>query len=239
MSDYLLSVVIPAYNEEKRIGPTLQNILDYLSKQNYKWELIVSDDGSNDQTVNLSRGLLKDIPYARVIEAPRNEGKGSAVRRGMLAAKGKYVLFSDADLSTPIEEWDQFFQYHSKGFDIVIGSRGLQSSNIEIHQGIIRETMGRTFNAIARIVAFKGINDSQCGFKSFTQESAQRLFKLQKLNGFSFDVELMFLAQKLSYKIYEAPVTWRNSEQTRVKIFSDPIKMFADVLKIRWLHRSL
>lgn len=239
MSGYFLSVVIPAYNEEKRIVPTLQAIIDYLKRQNYSWELIISDDGSSDRTVQVCQDILKNYPNTIVLKAPQNEGKGSAVRRGMLKAGGEYLLFSDADLSTPIEEWEQFLKYHQSGFDIVIGSRALQNSNVEIHQGKLRESMGRTFNYVARAFAFKGIRDSQCGFKSFTNASAQRLFRLQKINGFSFDVELMFLAQKLGYRVYEAPVTWRNSEQTRVRIFSDPIQMFSDVLKIRWLHRSL
>ncbi|MFH1799432.1 MAG: dolichyl-phosphate beta-glucosyltransferase [Candidatus Omnitrophota bacterium] len=230
-----LSVVIPAYNEEKRLPRSLATVMDFLKKQPYASEIIVSDDGSQDRTVVLAKELLKDFPH-QVLITPRNCGKGHAVRQGMLAATGAYVLFTDADLSTPIWEVGRFLARLEKGQDVVIGSRALPGSQVEIHQNLVRETMGKVFNLIAQIWAFQGIHDSQCGFKCFRREAAQKLFGLQKLNGFSFDVEIVYLAQKLGFRLLELPVIWRNSAQSRVQVLRDPLLMFWDVLRIRSLH---
>ena len=230
-----LSVVIPAYNEEERLPQSLAAIMDFLKKQSYTSEIIVSDDGSQDGTVALARELLKEFPH-QVLVTPRNRGKGHAVRQGMLAATGDYVLFTDADLSTPIEEVPKFLTHLQKDQDVVIGSRALPGSQVEIHQNFFRETMGKVFNLIARTLAFKGVHDSQCGFKGFRRQAAQKLFSLQKLDGFSFDVEIVYLAQKLGLRLLELPVIWRNSAQSRVRVFRDPLVMFWDVLRIRGLH---
>ena len=156
-----LSVVIPAFNEEKRLPQSLSTVMDFLKKQAYASEIIVSDDGSQDRTVALAKELLKDFPH-QVLVTPRNRGKGHAVRQGMLAATGAYVLFTDADLSTPIEEVTKFLVCLEKDQDVVIGSRALPGSQVEIHQNFLRETMGKIFNFIAQMWAFKGIHDSQC-----------------------------------------------------------------------------
>lgn len=235
-----VSIIIPAYNEEKRIGETLSKMIDYALSKPFALEIIVCDDGSLDGTVEAAKSILNAsiLPH-QVMRAPMNQGKGAAVRRGMLAATGEYRLFSDADLSTPIEELDRFLPLLiDKKADVVIGSRALQGANIVEHQPWFRELMGRVFNQVATVFAFRGIKDSQCGFKCFTAEAAQKLFALQKLDGFSFDVELMFLAQKNGFRIAELPVTWINSAATKVKVLSDPIKMFWDVLRIRALHRK-
>lgn len=235
-----VSIIIPAYNEEKRIENTLRRILDYIRTKPYAVELIVSDDGSLDGTVSQSRNILKDsnVSY-QVLTAPENQGKGAAVRRGMLAAAGEYLLFSDADLSTPIEELDKFLPLLiEKKADLVIGSRASDGANIVERQPLLRVLMGRIFNQVATIFAFRGIRDSQCGFKCFSRDAAAKLFSVQKLDGFSFDVELLFLAQKFKFKIIELPVTWINSAASKVHVFRDPILMFWDVLRIRWLHRK-
>ena len=235
-----VSVVIPAYNEEKRVGDTLRKIVAYARTKPFALEIIVSDDGSLDGTVDAAKSVLSSsvLPY-QVLRAPMNQGKGAAVRRGMLAATGEYCLFSDADLSTPIEELDRFLPLLiEKKADVVIGSRALQGANIVEHQPWFRELMGRVFNKVATVFAFRGIKDSQCGFKCFTAEAALKLFMLQKLDGFSFDVELLFLAQKLGFRIQEMPVTWINSAATKVNVLSDPIKMFWDVLRIRAIHQK-
>lgn len=236
MNSYHLSVIIPAYNEEARIGASLENIIQYLKAQSYSAEIILADDGSKDQTVSIAQNILRSFPH-QILAAPANAGKGDAVRRGILAANGAYLLFTDADLSTPIEEVARFLQIHATGADLVIGSRALPDSNVEIRQDMKREAMGRIFNFFATLLAFKGIADSQCGFKSFTRQAGRDLFSRQKLDGFSFDVEILYLAQKHGYKIVEEPVTWRNSTQTRVRLLTDPLAMFFDLLKIRWLHR--
>ncbi|HNX68470.1 MAG TPA: glycosyltransferase family 2 protein [Candidatus Omnitrophota bacterium] len=230
-----LSVVIPAFNEEKRLPQSLDSVLAFLERQSYASEIIVSDDGSQDRTVALAREKLAGFPH-QVLTVTRNGGKGSAVRRGMLAATGEYVLFTDADLSTPIEEVVRFLARLEKDQDVVIASRDLPDSRVEVHQNFLRETMGKVFNRIACMFAFRGIRDSQCGFKGFRKEAAHRLFGMQKLDGFSFDVEILFLAQKLGYRVLELPVIWRNSSQSRVRVLRDPFVMFLDVLKIRRLH---
>ena len=234
MAPYL-SVVIPAYNEEKRLSQSLAAVMDFLKKQPYGSEIIVSDDGSQDRTVALAKELLKEFPH-QVLVTPQNRGKGHAVRQGMLAATGAYVLFTDADLSTPIEEVTRFLARLEKDQDVVIGSRALPDSQVKIHQNFLRETMGKVFNLIAQRWAFKGIHDSQCGFKCFRREAVQKLFSLQKLDGFSFDVEIVYLAQKFGLRLLELPVIWRNSVQSRVQVLRDPLVMFWDVLRIRSLH---
>jgi len=230
-----LSVVIPAYNEEKRLPQSLTAVIDFLKKQPYGSEVIISDDGSQDRTVALAMELLKEFPH-QILATPQNRGKGHAVRQGMLAATGEYVLFTDADLSTPIEEVAKFLVHLEKDQDVVIGSRALPSSQVEIHQNFLRETMGKVFNLIAQLWAFRGVHDSQCGFKCFRKEAAQKLFSLQKLDGFSFDVEIVYLTQKLGLRLLELPVIWRNSAQSRVQVLRDPLMMFWDVLRIRSLH---
>ncbi len=230
-----LSVVIPAFNEEKRLPQSLATVMNFLEKQSYASEVIVSDDGSQDRTVALAKELLKDFPHQLLVTS-RNRGKGHAVRQGMLAAAGTYVLFTDADLSTPIGEVTKFLACLEKDQDVVIGSRALPGSQVEIHQNFLRETMGKVFNFIAQMWAFKGVHDSQGGFKCFRREAAQKLFSLQKLDGFSFDVEIVYLAQKLGVRLLELPVIWRNSAQSRVQVLRDPLMMFWDVLRIRSLH---
>jgi len=230
-----LSVVIPAYNEEKRLPQTLSAVLDFLKQQPYNSEIIISDDGSTDKTVQVAEAKLQDFPH-RILTTLRNRGKGHAVRQGVLAAAGDYVLFTDADLSTPISEVTRFLSHLEKDQDVVIGSRALPESQVEIHQNYFRETMGKIFNRIARMWASVNVHDSQCGFKCFRQPAAHELFTAQKLDGFSFDVEIVYLAQKFGYRLLELPVVWRNSSQSRVQVLRDPVLMFLDILKIRKLH---
>ncbi len=235
-----VSIIIPAFNEEKRVAETLQKITAYAQSKSFSVEVIVADDGSLDNTVKVAKEVLGQSKVLHhVLRAPVNCGKGAAVRMGMLEAKGEYRLFSDADLSTPIEELDRFLPLLiEKKADIVIGSRAVEGANIVQHQPWFRELMGKVFNKVATLFAFRGIKDSQCGFKCFTGDAAERLFKVQRLNGFSFDVELMFLAQRMGYRVQELPVTWINSAASKVKVFSDPLKMFWDVIRIRWMHRT-
>ncbi len=233
-----LSVVIPAYNEQERIGRTLEAMIAFLKRQPYRSEILVVDDGSTDATLETASGKLQDFPH-RIFKNSTNQGKGAAVKKGMLAAAGEYVLFSDADMSTPIEEVRRFIELLEKeNYDCVIGSRALPQSQVEIRQGLLRENIGRIFNFFARGLSFQGISDSQCGFKCFKRDTARDLFSRQRLKGFSFDAEILYLAQRRGYRILEAPVIWRNSAQSRVRILSDPFNMFLDLLRIRWLHRS-
>lgn len=237
MTDSLrLSVIVPAYNEALRIESTLNRLKDYLGAQDYLFEIIVSDDGSSDDTIEIAERILKGVPH-KILTVPKNRGKGHAVKTGMLEASGTYVLFSDADLSTPIEEIERVFP-EFETHDIVIGSRALRESRLIKRQPIWREIMGKVFNKLARSLTFKGINDSQCGFKCFKSKASRDLFSRQRLDGFSFDVEIVYLAQKSGYSIKELPVAWVNSPESRVQAIRDSFLMFADLIKIRWLHRK-
>ncbi len=229
-----LSVIIPAYNEEKRIGGTLEKIESYLQGSSLasEVEIILVDDGSVDGTVEAAKGAAGELA-CKVLENGTNKGKGYSVRRGMLAASGNLVLFSDADLSTPIEELRNMLPFFDKGFDVVIGSRAVEGSVLEVPQPPIRQAMGKVFNFIIRVVVLGGFSDTQCGFKCFKKEAAEKVFTLQKLNGFSFDVEALYIAKRLGLKVYEMPVRWIDSPDSRVSIIGSPFFMILELLKIR------
>ncbi|OGL47871.1 MAG: hypothetical protein A2161_01475, partial [Candidatus Schekmanbacteria bacterium RBG_13_48_7] len=209
LSPVFLSIVLPAYNEENRIPVTLDKIFSFLHSRRFTWELIIVDDGSIDSTVEVINKSINKVPNARLLENKINRGKGFSVKRGMLAANGDYCLFSDADLSTPIEFVEIFLEYHQQGYDVCIGSRSLPDSNIEIHQPWYREKMGKIFGVLQRIFLLDKIIDSQCGFKSFNRRAAEFIFPRQVTEGFCFDVEILYIAQKHDFKIREIPVTWR------------------------------
>mgnify|MGYP005842856589 CR=1 FL=1 len=229
-----LSIVIPAYNEERRLGPTLARIRQYLASQSYAAEVIVVDNASHDRTGDVARAA-----GVEVILEPRR-GKGAAVRTGMLAARGEYVLFSDADLSTPIEEVEKLLAALEAGHDIAIASRALRESNLAVRQPWYRELVGRVGNLLVRLVAVRGIADTQCGFKLFPRELARRLFGAQRLTGIAFDMEVLFLVQRLGLSIAEVPVTWVDSPDTRIHRVRDSLDALKDLARIRvnwWLRR--
>lgn len=228
-----LSVIVPAYNEEERIGKTLHTVQAYLDGQGVPYEIIVVDDGSSDGTAAIVEGMSSFGDKIRILRNETNSGKGYSVRRGMLEGRGEFLLFSDADLSTPIEEIEKLMPWFEQGYDIVVGSRALPASNVVVHQPFYRETMGRVFNLIVRACTVKGIKDTQCGFKCFRREAAHEVFGRQRTDGFSFDVEVLFIAQRLGYKVKEVPVDWYNSPDTKVNALSDSIKMFLDIIRIR------
>ena len=227
-----LSVVVPAFNEEQRIGTTLEQICEYLSRQSYSWEIVLVDDGSEDKTVAVARQSMAGRPL-RTVSHESNQGKGAAIKHGMVAARGQVRLFSDADLSTPIEELSRLLQALEEGYDIAIGSRGLKESRIELHQAWYREMMGRIFNLMVRLLVLGGIKDTQCGFKLFTAQAAQALFPLQSMRGYAFDVEILLRARQKGFKIKEVPVRWINSPESRIHPIIDSTKMFVDLVKLR------
>ena len=231
---YYLSVVIPAYNEGARIPQTLSQVAQYLRTRPERCELIVVDDGSTDGTADLVRELCRDIPEGRIISYPSNHGKGYAVRKGMLEARGKYALFSDADLSAPIAEVERLLQSLEDGYDFAIGSRALKQDWIEVRQSSFRETAGKLFNHFLRAVTGLPFRDTQCGFKAFRREAAQRIFPLQTIEGFGFDPEVLYLARKFGYRGREVPVHWAHSEDTKVRLWRDGLRMASDILRIRW-----
>jgi len=228
-----LSVIIPAYNEENRIGQTITKICGYLAQQDYLSEIIVVNDGSTDDTFEKASEALKGMERSQVLSRLRNFGKGYSVREGVIVAKGQCILFSDSDLSTPIEELDKFLPWLEKGFDVVIGSRALPDSDIQIRQSLVRESMGKMFNVFVQMLVMKGIKDTQCGFKLFRREAVMDIFPRVKTKGFSFDVEVLLLSRKLGYRIKEIPVIWRNSPESKVKMVSGSLKMFLDLWRIR------
>jgi len=234
-----LSIVIPAYNEQKRLHDSLVRIADYLSRQPYTYEVIVSDDGSTDTTLNLVESFASDHPWLRPIHHPDNHGKGAAVRRGVLEASGDYILMCDADLATPIEELDGFWRYMETGADIVIASRPLKESHLVRHQPLHREMAGRLFNLAVRIVAVPGIHDTQCGFKLFRREVAHRLFSISVREGWDFDIEILYLAQRLGYRVVEAPVHWYHREGSKVSMLRDGLRMLVGLARIRIRHARI
>jgi dolichyl-phosphate beta-glucosyltransferase len=218
-------VVIPAYNEGRRLPPTLEKIQRHLAGRAH--EIVVVDDGSRDDTA-----ARAEAAGARVVLNEGNRGKGYSVRRGMLLARGDRRLMTDADLSTPIEDLARLEAKMDEGYDVVIASRALPGSNVEVRQPWYRENMGRLFNLCVRVVALPGLEDTQCGFKLFTAAAALEAFGAARLDGFSFDVEALFVARRRGRRIAEVPVTWRNDEATRVDAWRGALA-FADLARIR------
>jgi len=227
-----LSIVVPAYNEEERLGPTLSALARYLAGQSFTSEIIVVDDGSTDGTAEVARGALEAAPGGRLIGRARNLGKGFSVREGVLASRGRFVLFSDADLSTPIEEFGKFLPRLEQGDDVVIGSRALPDSVIEVRQARLREGMGKAFNLLVRLFVLSGFRDTQCGFKAFRREAAVELFSRLRTKGFAFDVEILLLSRRLNYRVSEVPIVWRNSRSTRVRLLRSSWEMLRDLRRI-------
>lgn len=229
-----LSVIIPAYNEEQRIRDTLHMMQAYLQRQPYTAEIIVVDDGSQDGTASLVRAFDTSPPCISLLQNDRNRGKGFSVRQGFLHAGGDYLLFSDADLSTPIEAVETLLTELQETCDIAIGSRALPGSRVEVHQPWYRENMGRLFNLFVQALAVPGIHDTQCGFKCFRRAAALAICQRMTTERFGFDVEMLYLARRLGYRVREVPVVWRNSPQSRVRVWRDSIAMLNELIQIRW-----
>lgn len=230
-----LSVVIPAYNEEKRLPTTLEKVCQFLNESSYQGiEVIVVDDGSSDNTAGVVNEMAKECEFVKLIKLPGNRGKGYAVNQGVLEAKGDYVLFMDADNSTPITELDKLLTVMNKGkWSLVIASRYLQESNVRVEQPWYRVLMGRLGNLLINMFLLRGIKDTQCGFKLFRNDIAKAIFKRQTIWRFAFDMEILFIARKLGYSFKEVPVSWVNVEGSRLRPIKDGLRTFRDLLKIR------
>lgn len=234
-----LSIIIPAYNEEHRIGATLKRILDYFQDKRKSFEILVVDDGSIDHTKEVVNFFLEHYPnQVKLLSNPQNRGKGYSIKKGVEAAGGDIILFSDADLSTPIEEIEKLLPYLEKDYDIAIGSRALPGSEIVVHQPWYRESMGKFFNLLVQALVFPGIKDTQCGFKAYRGPVAKKLFARSTIDGFSFDVEILYLAGKARYRVKEVPICWLNSPQSRVHPLRDSARMFGELWKIRRRHNK-
>jgi dolichyl-phosphate beta-glucosyltransferase len=232
--DPAYSIVIPAYNEGARLGATLEKVLAFVHTQGWDAEVIVVNDGSRDNTADIVRSFAKKTPMLRLVENPGNRGKGYSVRNGMLSARGRIVLFTDADLSSPIEEAPKLFEALEKGADIAIGSRWLRAETQTQRQPLHRQLFGRIFNLILRLTLGLHFKDTQCGFKAFKQPAVQAIFPLQKIERWGFDPEILFLAQKLNFKVQEVPVAWAHREGTSINPFVDGSRMAMEMLRIRW-----
>jgi glycosyltransferase involved in cell wall biosynthesis len=229
-----LSIIIPAYNEERRLPRTLECIHAYLAARAYRAEIIVVDDGSCDRTASLVAEEGKNYPELRLISNGCNRGKGFAVRHGMLQARGEIALFTDADLSAPIEEADKLLAAICGGqYDAAIGSRAVRSL-IKAHQSKLREIGGIVFNRLVRCIVGIDFADTQCGFKAFRRKSSRIIFEQQRTEGFGFDPELLFLARHHGLEVAEIPVRWAHDPATKVHFFTDSLRMFCDLAKIRW-----
>jgi dolichyl-phosphate beta-glucosyltransferase len=228
-----LSIIVPAYNEEKRLPSTLARIRDYVAANGLDAEVIVVDDGSSDDTAELVEERRAQMPDLRLVSNGRNRGKGYSVRHGMLEARGRIALFTDADLSAPIGEAGKLFAALNDA-DVALGSRALDRSLIAVHQSRLRELAGILYNAIVRLMTGVNFRDTQCGFKAFRRDRSQIVFEQQRIEGFGFDPEILFLAKRHGLRAVEIPVRWAHDPATKVHVFRDSLRMFGDLLRIRW-----
>lgn len=227
-----ISVIIPIYNEEKRFSKTISSVVNFLSKQNYQSEIVVVNDGSTDKTIDLVKSFISKYPIITLINYSQNKGKGYAVKKGMLLAKGEKRLFMDVDGSTPISEISKLLPYFDCGYDVVIGSRRVVGANIFSDQPWYRLVLGWMFRNIVNLILPLGIIDSQNGFKMFSAKSANEIFNKQTIDGWAFDVEILYLAKKNGYKIKEAPISWTNDKESKVTL-KGMVKMLWELIKIR------
>lgn len=229
-----LSVVIPAYNEGERIIKTLESVDEYLKRQDYSYEIMVVANNCTDNTDDVVKGQQEKIANLKLLDlGPGIPGKGGAVKEGFLKALGSYIMFMDADNATKIDELDHFWPRVKEGNDIVIGSRDIKGSKLDKAQPWYKELAGKMGNVLIQIVAVPGIKDTQCGFKLFSKESADKIFAVQKLGGWGFDIELLALARKYGFKIAEEPVTWHDMAGSKVNL-SSYLSVFKDLFKVRW-----
>ena len=228
-----LSIVIPAYNESARIEKTLERVLECVQERGWDAEVLVVDDGSTDNTVEIVQHWMQHHDRLHLIKNPGNRGKGYSVRNGLLQAAGDIVMFTDADLSSPMEEGERLFAAIAAGADVAIGSRWLDKQKQTIHQPLYRRFFGRCYNKLTRFVMGLNFKDTQCGFKAFKREAAQIIFRLQTIERWGFDPEILFIAQKLKYSIVEVPVTWGHDERSRISYLKDGMKMLEEMAIIR------
>jgi glycosyltransferase involved in cell wall biosynthesis len=234
LSEITYSIVIPAYNEGHRLGATLDKVLGYVREQGWNAEVVVVNDGSRDNTAELVRSFAAKDPALRLLENPGNRGKGYAVRNGMLNARGEIVVFSDADLSSPIEEMPKLLAALAAGADIAIGSRWLRAELQTHRQSLHRQLFGRIFNGLNRVILGLQFKDTQCGFKAFTRRAAQMILPLQRIERWGFDPEILFLARKFGLRVDEVAVHWGHVGGTRINPLLDGARMFQEMVRIRW-----
>jgi dolichyl-phosphate beta-glucosyltransferase len=234
-----VSVVVPAYNEERRLPPTLIDMIDFFDRQPLSYEIIVVDDGSSDSTSEVVRKFERVRQQVKLIQLPKNYGKGHAVRVGVLNSRGRAILFADADGATPIAEFSKLHAVLQAGVEIAIGSRALASTDTRVSTSVHRKLLGRVFNRCVNTVLLPSITDTQCGFKMFTRAAALFLFKRQRADRFSFDVEILFIASKARISIREIAINWTNIPGSKVNLVVDSLRMLKDIFRFRVRHRSI
>jgi len=234
MSHPKVSIIIPAFNEGARIGGTLQSVVNCIERQHWDAEVIVVDDGSSDDTASIVETWKQRFPRLRIIQNVENRGKGYSIRNGVFHSDGDIVMFTDADLSAPIIEAEKLFRAIADGADVAIGSRWIERARQAIKQPLYRRFFGRCFNGLTRTVMGLPYKDTQCGFKAFTREAAQVIFRLQTIERWGFDPELLFIARSLDLKIVEVPVTWGHDDRSRINYLRDGSRMLAEMSTIRF-----
>jgi dolichyl-phosphate beta-glucosyltransferase len=233
LRDVSYSIIIPAYNEGDRLRPTLLKVLAYTRRQSWKAEIVIVDDGSHDNTAQVAKEFVNRNSAVRLVQNSANRGKGYSVANGMLHARGDILIFTDADLSSPIEEVTGLLSALEGGADIAIGSRWLRADLQTRRQSLLRQLLGRTFNALLHIVLGLKFKDTQCGFKAFTRRAARTILPLQRIERWGFDPEILFLANKFGFRVEEVPVKWGHSEGTRLNPVADGARMFQEMMRIR------
>ena len=228
------SIVIPAYNEAKRLEATLDRVLGYVASQKWNAEVLVVNDGSNDATRDITLRYAAHHPALRLVDNPGNRGKGYSVRHGVMESRGEFILFTDADLASPIEEGEKLLAALASGAEIAIGSRWLDKSLQTRPQPLYRRILGRVFNLALRLVLGMNYKDTQCGFKAFTRRAAEAVFPLQIIERWGFDPEILFLARRLGLRVDEVAVKWAHQENTKISPIQDGLRMFTELLTIRW-----
>lgn len=229
----LYSIVLPAFNESSRIGPSLEKALAFVRQQHWNVEIIVVNDGSRDDTAAIVRRMMLDAPEIRLLENPGNRGKGYSVRNGMLNARGNILLFSDADFSSPIQESIKLIDAIGKGADVAFGSRWLLAESQTKRQSLLRQFVGRAYNLLLRLILGLPYKDTQCGFKACTRRAAEIIFTRQQIEGWGFDPELLFIAGKFGLRMAEVSVAWADDERSKINPIIDGVKMFRELLTIR------
>jgi glycosyltransferase involved in cell wall biosynthesis len=232
------SIVFPAYNESERIAGSLERTLQFVVQQRWDAEIVVVNDGSRDNTAEIVRRYAALHPAVRLIENPGNRGKGYSVRNGVLHASGEYILFADSDLSSPIKEASRLFEALRAGADVAIGSRWLNPELMTERQPVFRQIAGRAYNLLNRAILGLNFKDTQCGMKAFTREAARDIFPRQRIERWGFDPEILFIARKLGYKTVEIGVEWAHDDRSKIDPVTDGMKMFSEMLQIRWNSTS-
>lgn len=236
MKRIYLSVVIPIYNEEKIVKKNVLTIIKYLDHKVPSWEIILVNDGSSDKTLEVVKKLKEKLKNVTIVNLKNNMGKGAAIRNGMKIVKGDYVVFMDIDLATPLKHLESLLKYLSSGYDVVIGTRRAKKSKVIVPQPRIREFLGTGFTFITRLILATNVSDFTCGFKGFSKVASKKVFPKAKIDRWSFDAEILFLAKKYELKITEVPVIWKDRRETRVRLWPDMPQSFFDLIRIRLWH---